>query len=374
MLPHPTQNLCALRSMLEQAFDADGDGCLLASSECIVVLVVDGVSLECAEACWTPSVSQVLTSTFPSTSSTALLSATTGLMPADHGVIGVAFYDPVIDGVFDCYRDVATVARNGGDIEFAGDGVRLGPWPTVFSTLSDRVDCVAHIGALATLPGRWSRMVVHGARVVSPSVDWNEIRNDPKAMVDAVTTEIEATLSGRRSRPCLLWAHVNIDSAIHIRGYDFAVRDALSALADAAQRWASNGHTVITHSDHGLVETHDSGRARALLALLQNPTYCRVSSGGAGRVIWAYPRDGLADELLERAREQAYGFAVAKSRDELLRSGAVGASQLARERIGEVVVIPTGSEFPLFESSYHFEHGAFSEAEMITPLAICKGR
>jgi hypothetical protein len=374
IMPHPVQNLCMMRALVEDAFDDASPGCLLASSQCIVVLVADGVSFDVARTCWSPSTLGALTSTFPSTSSTALLSATTGRAPAEHGVVGVAFYDPEIDAVFDCYRDAAMARPGSRDAAVRENGFRLGPWPTVFTALKGRVDCVAHVGAMATLPGRWSRAVVHGARVMEPRVDWNAIGDDPTAMVAAVAAEIEATLAERRPAPLLVWAHVNLDSAIHARGYDAAVRDATAELGAAAQRWASQGHTVIAHSDHGLVETHDSNRARRLLALLRDPAYCREPSGGAGRVIWAYPHRGSADELLERARELAGSFAAVIHRDELFRSGAVGDTQVARDRIGEVVVVATGREFPLVAPHHRFEHGALSEQEMAVPLAIWMGR
>lgn len=374
LLPHPTENVCRLRALVEDAFDRASPGCLLASSECVVVLVADGVSFDVARSRWSPSISGAVTSTCPTTTSTALLSATTGLAPAEHGVVGVAFYAPEIDAVFDCYRDrpLPCAGRDGGA---PGDtSLRFGPWPTVFGALAPRVTCVAHVGGLNTLPGRWSRAVVHGARVVEPSVDWNAIANDPIAMSAAVEAEVEATLAEPRSGPLLVWAHVNIDSAIHLRGYDDAVRDAVGRLGAAAERWAALGHTVIAHADHGLVETHDSDRARRLMALLRDPAWTRQPMGGAGRVLWAYPRPVVARELFERARDLAGGFAAIVARDELFRSGAIDSTPLARERIGEVVAVATGAEFPLFSPSHRFEHGAFTHAEMLVPLAIWRGR
>jgi hypothetical protein len=361
VLPHETQNLCVLRQLVRAAADVEAPGSLLGSSECTIVLVADGVSFEVAKSVLSPTRLGALTSTCPSTSSTALLSATTGLPPGAHGVIGVAFYDPAIDAVFNCYVDSS-----------ASSDFAMGPWPTVFSALSGRIDCVAHVGALATIAGRWSRAVVHGARVVEPSVDWNGIADDPAAMAAAVADEIAATLDRRTRRPLLVWAHVNLDSAIHLRGYDAAVRDAVAALGEAAAHWAAQGHTVIMHSDHGLVESSDSDRARKLLALLRDPDVCRFDSGGAGRILWAYPRPG--SDLLNRARAAAEDFAVVVDRDDLLAAGAIADTPIARDRLGAVVVVATGTEFPLLAPEYRFEHGAFSETEMIVPVAIWRGR
>ncbi len=372
ILPHATQNLCALRPLLEAAFDDRSPACLLASAESVIVIMADGVALDVARARWSPSRLSTLTSTVPSTSSTALLSAATGLAPAAHGVIGVCFRVAEIDALFDCYRDAAIAAKR--DTTVDATSFALGPWQTVFSVLNGRVECVAHAGALATTPGRWYRALVHGARDVPSSIDWDTIALDPIAMVTASVAEVNAALEARGSAPLLVWAHINVDSAIHATGYSDAVLDAMSALDEAAHRWASAGHSVMAYSDHGLVPTRDSDRARRLLALLQDRAHVSCGSGGAGRVLWAYPRPGSTSELLERARDLAAGIAGVVHRDELFLAGALADTPLARERVGEVVVIATGEEFPLFVPSYRFEHGGCSEQEMIVPVATWMGR
>jgi hypothetical protein len=60
-------------------------------------------------------------------------------------------------------------------------------------------------------------------------------------------------------------------------------------------------------------------------------------------------------------------------RDALLASGAVADTAAARRRIGEVVVVATRIEFPVFSPGHIFEHGGFSRHEMIAPVAIWAG-
>src|SRR5438067_921390 len=103
ILPHPKHNLCALHALVKNAFDASQNESLLGSSESVIVVVADGVSFALARELWSPSWLGALTSTCPSTSSTALLCANTGLTPASHGIIGVAFYDARLDAIFNCY-------------------------------------------------------------------------------------------------------------------------------------------------------------------------------------------------------------------------------------------------------------------------------
>jgi Type I phosphodiesterase / nucleotide pyrophosphatase len=355
--------------MIEAGFAGTSPVCRLGSSECLVVLVADGVSYDVAVSCWSPTTLKGMTSTFPSTSSTALLSATTGLTPADHGVIGVAFRDRAMGAVFDCYAD--RIVGRCADVPRAAP--RLGPWSTIFKRLAPEVESTAHPGALALTPGRWTQGLLDGATIMAPSADWAAIANDPLAIVNAAATDAERTLQERRARRRLVWVHVNLDSAIHIRGYDRAVRDAVATLGHLAERWAARGHTVIAHSDHGLVETRDSARARRLLTLLRDPALCDLTSGGAGRVLWAYSRPHATAELLARAREIAGDCCAIVSREELFRIGAIADTQFARERIGEVVMIATGLEFPMFSPHYRYEHGGISEQEMLVPFAIWQG-
>ena len=369
LLPHPTNNLCTIPHLIEAAFDGTSPLYRLGTSECLVVVVADGVSYDLASSSWSPTTLEALTSTFPSTTSTALLSATTGLTPADHGVIGVAFRDHSIGAVFDCYADCVL-----DRIETPHATPSLGPWPTMFERLAPDVESTAHLCALAVTPGQWTRGLVNGATAIAPSACWTAIAKDPLAMVEAATLDVECTLSGRPTRRRLVWVHVNFDSAIHLRGYDRAVRDAVVALGRIAEQWAARGHTVIVHADHGLVETRDSARARRLLVLLQDPAFCCMTSGGAGRVLWAYPRQHSIAELLDRGREIAGGFCSVISRDELFSSGVIERTPLARERVGEVVAIATGPEFPLLSPDFRYEHGGFSEQEMLVPLAIWQGR
>lgn len=340
------------------------------SRRTLVVLAVDGVSRALAGSIWKPDLLGTLTSTFPSVSSTAWLTATTGLSPAQHGVIGVVFGDKAIDGVYHCYLDREfSHSTPPGAVEPC---IAMGPWPTVFSTLRDAgASCIAHIGDLATVPGRWSRAVTHGAQIVEPRPRVDGVHRDPRATVALAVEQIEASLSQLSpGAPAVLWSYVNLDDHIHLNGYDDALCAALVDIERASSRWSTAGHVVLAHSDHGLVPTQTSQRCERLLQLINDPRLCRTPSGGAGRTLWAYPRPEHAERLREQVCDIAESFAHVLTLDALADYGLMEPTALVQSRIGSIVIIARDREFPLLDARYRFEHGSILPDEMLVPLAL----
>jgi hypothetical protein len=63
--------------------------------------------------------------------------------------------------------------------------------------------------------------------------------------------------------------------------------------------------------------------------------------------------------------------ALVVARDELSGTGLTGRLP---EGAGEVVVVATGSRFPVPDAMYRFEHGSATAAEMVVPLAVWRAR
>src|SRR5580704_10923798 len=63
-----------------------------------IFVAVDGIGYDVAHRVWSEAPHLTpLSSTFPSTSTSAWLSAVTGLRPEEHGVLGVVYFDPGLD-------------------------------------------------------------------------------------------------------------------------------------------------------------------------------------------------------------------------------------------------------------------------------------
>ena len=131
---------------------------------------------------------------------------------------------------------------------------------------------------------------------------------------------------------------------------------------DVALELARRDTIVVAHSDHGLVRTNNSPKLSQLMETLQEEY--RFGIGGAGRVRWIYPKERTTRELVSRLEQSLSPAVRICAADEFF-----GQHSLARDRVGEIVLIANGDEFPTF-SGHRFDHGSSTERELNGPLAI----
>jgi hypothetical protein len=334
------------------------------STSTVVVLALDGINDSAARGVWSQARLEALTSTFPTTSVTAWLTAATGLAPADHGVLGVVYYLPEAGTCFHVFLDRAL-----GPGELPPR--RITDALTFFERARDEgVRCLANPGELASWPSAWTDAILRGAERVASATDWTALRHDPVGAADAAIRETEAALG---PGPRLVWTFVNFDDYLHRRGYDEPVLEALARLERAAAGWVAAGHAVVAYADHGLVESVADDEARQAWTEVTGPELCRCPPGGAGRVRWAYPRAGKADELAEAVTAILDGRGIVTRREELIAMGLLGDTELVAARVGEVVAVATGRASPLSDPDAPFDHGSWEREEMLVPLAIWSG-
>ena len=356
VLPRADQDLTVIPARLESMFEAAADAA-------VIVLALDGVSYEAAANAWRPDELVALTSTFPSTSVPAWLSATSGRSVKEHGVPGVV----IRAGESELFN---TLADGPGDPGAAF----LAEHDTMFRRLTARgVDCVGLIGDLHAVPGRWSSAVVDGLRVLPDETDWTLLRDDPARVPEAIERGVDRALHAITGKPALVWAYAHIDPYIHDHGFDAAVHACLGELGAAAQRWAAAGHVVVAHSDHGMVETDSPQELMGAFDDATGPQSCRLPPGGAGRVRWVYPHAAAEDAVLARLEQLLGDDALVCHIDALEGLGIATLTPVLRERMGEVVAIAGGRRFPLYEPK-PFEHGALTPEEMLVPFAVWDGR
>jgi hypothetical protein len=331
----------------------------------VVVLALDGINDRVARGAWSQARVETLTSTFPTTSVTGWLTAATGLAPAEHGVVGVVYYLPEAGTSFHVFLDRAL--GPGGELP----PERMTAAPTFFERARDEgVRCLANPGELASWPSAWTDTILRGAERLAPPTDWTALRHDPVGAAEAAIRETEAALG---PGPRLVWTFVNFDDYVHRRGYDEPVLEALARLEQAAGEWAAAGHAVVAYADHGLVESVSDDDARRAWAEVTGPELCRCPPGGAGRVRWAYPRPGKADELAEAVTAILDGRGIVTLREELIAMGLLGDTELVAARVGEVVAVASGRTSPLSDADAPFDHGSWEREELLVPLAIWSG-
>jgi hypothetical protein len=375
--PHPGQSLRGLRAAFGSWWRQPQGPCRFGRAESLIVLAVDGLSHEAARAAWSsPDLLVPLTSTFPSVSGTAWITAATGLAVEEHLVPGVVYRLPESGALYHSYADRELAVEDPPAPQRPAAGRPPGPWPTVFTDLAALgMDAVALPGDMGPWPAPLRRAVLAGARVAGDGVSWESLRLAPPTMVAAVVSEVDAALAARRpGAPLFLWAYVNVDDAIHRTGYDEAVAAALGLLEEAAQKWRRRGHAVAAHGDHGLVPYDPAPGAAAAFAAANAPDLCRLPPGGAGRVLWSYPRPGRDGELLARLADALGDCALVVPAEELAAWGLFGWNAGLAARLGAVCAVATTAGFPAPPAEgKRFEHGSFTAPEMLTALAVWSG-
>ncbi|WP_326790128.1 alkaline phosphatase family protein [Streptomyces sp. NBC_00151] len=339
---------------------------LRAAAKGLCVLAVDGLSLEVAESAFGHASIRPLRSTFPSTSTTAWLTAVTGTDPGVHGAVGMVHRAPGAD----CVTHLVTGETYAfGSPRTPGNALPR-PGPTLFDRAAESGRSALAIGAeLERLTGPWVNALLHGARIVPSPAAAAPLTTDPVSVAERTVREVEAVLAHAFDTPPLVWAYVNLDDHIHRSGYDTRLREALLLLDTAAARWADAGWSVLAHADHGQVEVTPSQALAEAWARLDAPAHCRMPGGGAGRVRWLHPLPGREEAVAAALRDTLGDHALVLTPDELHARGLLSATPVVRARIGEVVALATSPHFPVPDPSAAWEHGSVSDDETLVPLA-----
>jgi hypothetical protein len=143
----------------------------------------------------------------------------------------------------------------------------------------------------------------------------------------------------------------------------------LRLLEEAALRWAGRGWTVHAYGDHGQTACRRNPALEALWNRLDDPRFCRLPCGGAGRTRWLFPRSDRRSDVFSTLRDGLGEHALVSSPEGLAGHGLWRLTPELRERVGDVVAVAASDEFPLPEPALPFEHGALTPEEMLVPFA-----
>jgi len=334
----------------------------------VIVLALDGLAFHVAAQTLAHAELVALRSTFPSTSATAWLTSVTGLEPSEHGALGSVYREPGTERLVNVVSGEVTGPAGSGA---ARDSAEREPAVLSAPTIFDRARTLGAeplaVGAeLAALRGPWVSALLRGATLRAGS---ESPARTVSAVVERVVRDVEAVFARPRVDPLLLWAYVNLDDHIHRSGYDAPLLAALRRLDEAASRWADRGWAVLAHADHGQTPVMPDAQLAARWNALDDPRYCRIPSGGAGRVRWLYPRPGQQDRLARELRAAFDEHAFVLTPEELDGRGLMEDSPIVRARIGELVAIAASPRFPVPDPGSSYEHGSLTEDEMLVPFA-----
>jgi hypothetical protein len=348
--------LASLFPALLGASDAGWLPAAVHDARSVVVLVLDGLGSQAlgAHAAVMPRVSALegcpVTTVAPSTTAAALTSITTGLAPAEHGIVG---FRMLVDGSVLNVLSWTTEGRRAPDPTLVQRHApfRGRPIPVVNKSEFRRSGFTA-----AHLRG-------------SPFSGWRTTSE----LVEHCRTLVAA---GER----LVYAYYpGIDEVAHAHGlhdgyYAAELRFADRLVGDLHDALPEHAALLVT-ADHGQV--HLDPESWVELGELEGLV---ERCSGDARFRYLHARAGAAAELLDAAREVHGGRAWVRSREELVADGWLGPDPLprVRRRLGDVV-LAAGADVAFVdpalprETKLRSAHGSLTGAEMWVPLVGGRG-
>lgn len=316
----------------------------------VIVLAVDGVPAALARTTWQSARDiETLQSVVPATSASAWLSSLSGMSVAEHGVVGAVWHEP--DG------NRIDVLRERRPLDIPSHG-------TIFTDAKrGGYEPIVLLGDLMPFDGAWRAALLAGARLMdSPTFFFDCANRAAEGVVDELAHAVAALRAEPGASPRLIWCFVDLDQAIHQRGYAPDVVRFLERLDTLARDWRHAGAVVVAHSDHGLVKTAHDPR---IAAIWENA--CRrfsATAGGAGRMRWLYPPRGRSEALRHELAASLPPEIEICPPERWFPAGS-----LARARVGDLLVVATGTRFMTFHGDI-FDHGSLTRAETEVPLAV----
>lgn len=320
----------------------------------VVLLVLDGLGWEqLQDRRWlAPVLASMeggpITSVAPTTTATALTSISTGLSPAEHGVVG---YRVRVGS-----RDVLNVLRwhtSAGDARSQLDPESFQPRPA-FGGTAPPVVTRAEFASTGFTAAHLSGARLHGWRLAS-----------------GLVVEVRRLLAA--GEPFVYTYYDGIDKVAHDRGFGEYYDAELVAVDRMVGELAAAlppGAALVVTSDHGQVQVDGPG------IVLDPEVAIDVDlMSGEGRFRWLHARPGTAGRLAANALRLYEGVAWVRTRQEVIDEGWLGGvpSAEVERRLGDVALVPfepvsfvdpadTG------ESRLVCRHGSLTTAEALVPL------
>ncbi len=345
---------------------ADGP---LAGVRRVAVLLVDGLGYHLLPAASpnAPALAAVraghcgtlsmLTSGFPSTTPTSLVTLGTGAPPGQHGVVGFTVLIPGTE------RTLTHITWDD-----SVDPWRWQPLDTVF----DRATAAGLPNFVTGSP----KFAGSGLTVAA----YRGATYRPVLAESDTAATVLAALTGT-DRALVYAYHPDVDRAAHLHGpgspqWRDAVAGADRLIAGIAARLPGDAALVVT-ADHGMVAVDEPDRVDidttpGLLEGIQVIT-------GEPRARYVHARAGAVGDVLAAWREILGSRALVVTREEAIDAGWYGpVSAAAAARIGDVVAVASGRYALVrriaepFESGLLGYHGSLTAAELAVPLVLLR--
>lgn len=363
---------------------------MLRGADCIVTLVLDAFGyLQMADAAARGSMPYLssliesghahlgrLTSTFPSTTVTALTTLGSGLTPARHKVISQVFFDSALGTTVDVLRFQPAFAGR----PLASAGVDPGKWAG-FSTVYQQLDKVGVRSA-----------VVNHAEFEQTSLSLVNHRGASYVGFDSLSdlaVNLRHTISSIQ-RPAYIhayWAH--LDTISHLYGVTTEQQYAEIRILDHAistfiiEQLDTPNTLLLIFSDHGHIDT-DAEHTVWLDDHPQLLDMLMVPPAGIPRARLLHAKPGKVQRVMEYLRatfgEVAWIFTTGEA-IEMNLYDMVAPGPKATERLGDVLIVPKDNWLVQYRGPEPRpykriigRHGGLSPEEMVVPFIAIRNR
>ncbi|MCI4323461.1 MAG: alkaline phosphatase family protein [Thermoplasmata archaeon] len=312
-----------------------------------------------------------ITSVFPSTTTCALTSLSTGLAPAQHGIVGHRMYLPRWGVMADMLR-MSPSALPGRDLLFTPEFnvTELSGVPTLFQ----RGLSAAVVSREAFAGSGFTRLLYAGAEYV------------PYATASGLSHVLGDLLNRPNPPPAVFVYWDELDTSHHIHGPEASlfelelerIQGLLRAVVRRINPERAKGTQLWITGDHGQV----SLRPEANVALEQHPDILHDLTGPAGgdrRAAFLTTRPGRAPNVAMHLRELLPGESVVKTMEAARSEGLFGPGpphpELS-ERTGDLLALPASPGGISYESPGRVvrhrllagAHGGLEREELWIPL------
>ncbi len=322
-----------------------------------------------------------LTSVFPSTTVNALTTANTGAQPLEHGILGYTLWLKEFGAVSEMITFGPYVAHNYSYTQVNVDPVAFQPYPSIFQRTREEAGVASFlVNAAIFQRSPLSLMQSTGATYV-PYIGLSDGLTHIRRLIETPGDEkmLIGAYYGQLDAICHAYGTGTPQHAAEVAQIDRALRQEIFAPIDR------DDTLFILYADHGHINcddehTIDLCEDAALIADLF------VAPTGEGRARYLHVRHGRLDAVASHLRKQYGAFSTLLTADEAIDLGLFGtaaASPQARERIGDLVLIPHENyyfhTYPLTPRHKPLtmigRHGGLAPAEMLVPfLAVRLGQ
>jgi hypothetical protein len=307
-----------------------------------------------------------LTSTFPSTTSTALTSIFTALPPSEHGIIGFNMFMQAY-GLIINTLDMRSVYGFGHGLDFAEDFSKdIYPW---LSTLTDH-GIKTQMLTRRNLVGSGLSKVIHKHQNLCGYALVSDLFMLIRKLLEQPGPMFICAYYGGIDTVEHTYGPYSEESTAEIRTIENLLKETVFDRLPFEVK--ANTLLVIT-ADHGVVKTEQTHS-------LNNPqisSHCLIPPTGDLRTAFFFPTYGHDAELREALKKNIQGFTILPSKD-LIKNEAFGPvkdSYCLQNSIGTITALSQSKNSVFYQHAFktqfqtlHGAHGGMTPEEMIVPL------